>query len=174
MSVSLKSILIAMFSILIIASCGIYEDGPAFSIKTKRMIGEWELTSFNEGNEILSYKDVHAAEVDGCGTRTIYDKIFKEQNVVWDMESYYDLKERYNLVELKHNYAESYIAPSFTPKYITLDSSANTEVRRWSFNNNKEELTITEAGDHEEYQILRLTNKELKLADVDGNILSVY
>ena len=59
-----------MFSILIIASCGIYEDGPAFSIKTKRTIGEWELTSFNEGNEILSYKGVHAAEIDGCGTQS--------------------------------------------------------------------------------------------------------
>jgi hypothetical protein len=163
-----------MFSIVFIASCGKYEDGPAFSLKTKtkRMIGEWELTSFNEGNEILRYKGVHAADIDGCGTQTIYDKVFKEQNVVWDMESDFDIKERYTLVELKHNYAESYIAPTCTAKYITLDSSANTEVRRWSFNNNKEELTITEAGDHEEYQILRLTNKELKLEDVDGNILS--
>lgn len=171
---SSRNILTLLLPALLLFSCGKYEEGPNFSLRTKksRLVGEWKLVSFNDGNEILFFEDSFASDFGECGVHTEHKKIEKQQQVVWDFESDNDVKQRYNLVEKSFNYGDSYSSSSCVPVYDIKDSSAVSEELKWFFENEKQELRISvENGPFQDYQIIRLTNEELKLEDVGGNIL---
>ena len=46
------SILFAAFAVVLLASCGKYEDGPGFSLrsKTSRLAGSWTVTEAFQGS----------------------------------------------------------------------------------------------------------------------------
>lgn len=174
MSDNFKVYFNVFFVAFVLSACGKYEDGPMFSLRTKtaRITGEWELISFNEGNEIIFNSYVYAESFGDCGVQTVNSQVEKQQNVIWDIESDTDIKERYNRVKLEIDMSQSFQPPSCQPVYNTVDSSQTYEEKRWTFQNDKKEIvTIVPYGIGREYQILRLTNSEMHLEDAAGNIL---
>lgn len=156
-------------------SCKKYEEGPSFSLKTKkkRLVGEWKLESFNDLNEIVVNEYTLTDEFGDCGVHTVHEIIRKYQNVIWDIETDNDVKVRHTYVRLQFSHGLSFNTPECEIVYTTLDSVDQSESKTWEFHNKKSELLIVEPGvSSDEYQIIRLADDELKLEDQAGNILT--
>ena len=96
----------------------------------------------------------------------------KQQNVVWEIEKDNQIKQRYNRAFVIYSEEESFIPPNCSIVYTLADSIPRTDQRDWIFQNEKAELKITGGNvGTDEYQILQLTAKALKLEDIHGNIL---
>lgn len=110
-----------VITVLNFQSCSKYEEGPSFSLRTKksRIVGEWEVVRI--GNETYpqnSYSLEMTFEEDG---------------------------------DFEFNY--SYGAYSYGYQ------------GEWEFSNDKEDLEVTIESQVNEWEILRLTNKELWFED---------
>tara|TARA_B100001758_G_scaffold214844_1_gene200169 strand:- start:3822 stop:4328 length:507 start_codon:yes stop_codon:yes gene_type:complete len=122
-----------------ISGCKKYEDGPMFSLLTKkqRLTGEWEATkliSDNDGQNMINQGMEVEMEFDGDGD-------FK-------LKSTYD-----------YTYT-NYYGQTITQTY------QNQLTGDWEFSNDKEEIELDyDNGGREDWEITRLTNKELE-ADI--------
>ena len=65
------SILFAAFAVVMLASCGKYEDGPGFSLrsKTSRLVGSWTVTEAFQGSTNITTSLTNGGTVD-----LIFDK----------------------------------------------------------------------------------------------------
>ena len=65
------SILFAAFAVVFLASCGKYEDGPGFSLrsKTSRLVGSWTVTEAFQGSTNITTSLTNGGTVD-----LIFDK----------------------------------------------------------------------------------------------------
>ena len=173
----MKKIIVAFtaLSLLLgINACKKYEEGPSFTLKTKkkRLVGEWELESFNDIDEVIVNEYTLTDDFGDCGVRTVHQIIHKYQNLVWDIETDNDVKVRHTYVRLQFSYGLSFNTPDCKEVYTTLDSVDQSLTKTWEFNNDKAELVLVEPSvSSDEYQIIRLADDELKLEDQAGNIL---
>ena len=109
---------------MIFSACGKYEEGPSFSLLTKksRITGTWNQTEFYIKDKLQnnSYKEEYTFNSDGTGTKT-----------------------------------------------TALGLAKNTVAIVWEFNEDKTILMVKEinATKYNEYTILRLTNKEMWIAN---------
>jgi hypothetical protein len=111
-------------------SCKKYEEGPAFTLRTKKMrlTGEWELDKI-----ILQ---------DGT--------VYTSYNIEWEFEKDGDFKQTY----VYSYYGSSYVS---------------TENGDWEWEDGKENIEIQVGSSVSEYEIIRLTNKELIVEDDYSN-----
>lgn len=60
------SILFAAFAVVVLASCGKYEDGPGFSLlsKTSRVVGSWTVTEAFQGSTNITSSITNGGTVD--------------------------------------------------------------------------------------------------------------
>tara|TARA_B100001287_G_scaffold120175_1_gene101240 strand:- start:1866 stop:2276 length:411 start_codon:yes stop_codon:yes gene_type:complete len=109
---------------LTLSGCGKYDDGPGFSLRTKkaRLVGEWEAVQM--GNEVLPQN--------GYG-------------IEWEFEKDGDFKFTYNYGTYSYSYSGD-----------------------WEFSSDKEDIEIEFDGTIQDFEIKRLTNKELWLEDPDN------
>jgi hypothetical protein len=116
----------AVVTILNYSSCKKYEDGPAFSLKSKtgRLTGEWELV-----------------EIRGSG-----DDDLSGLDYSFEFEKGGDFQ-----VDLSYSYS----GYSFSYSYKG----------DWEWGSDKESIEVTADGDRTEFDVLRLTNKELWVED---------
>ena len=135
--------------LLIFSSCGKYEDGPAFSLRTKKMraTGEWEI------DKML----VNGEEQDGS-----IESEEGEDEEEFDM----DIDFSAMTFELKSDNSASISLNAFGMTF--------SDEGKWEFTNNKEDLRIYDfdgigAGFNSENEITRLTNSEMWLVDRDGS-----
>ena len=113
----------SMILMLLINSCSKYEDGPSFSLRTKkaRLTGEWSVASINNENPLVDIGGTFEFEKDGG-------------------------------VKLSMSYeGTSYKLPG-----------------SWDWGDAKESIEVSVLGQSIEFEIKRLTNKELWLEDEDG------
>jgi len=106
---------------LSLTGCGKYDDGPRFSLLTKkaRLVGEWEAVQM--GNQIMPQN--------GYG-------------VEWEFEKDGDFEFKYSYGTYSYSYAGD-----------------------WEFSTDKEEIELEIGGYIQDWEIKRLTNKELWLED---------
>lgn len=120
-----------------ISGCKKYEDGPMFSLLTKkqRLTGDWEATKLiSDGDNMINQGAQVEMEFDGDGD--------------------FKLKSTF-----QYTYTD-YYGQTYTNTYN------NQVTGDWEFSNDKEEIELDyDEGGREEWEITRLTNKELE-ADI--------
>ena len=120
-----------------ISGCKKYEDGPIFSLLTKkqRLTGEWEAKKvISDGDNLINQGMELELEFDSDGD-------FKLKSTV------------------QYTYT-NYYGQTYTNTYN------NQVTGDWEFSNDKEEIELDyDNGGREEWEITRLTNKELE-ADI--------
>lgn len=119
----------AVVIILNFSSCGKYEDGPAFSLRTKtsRLTGEWEVVQV--GDQAFPY--------DGY-------------SVEFEFEKDGDFEFKYIYSDNGQTYSYGYSG-------------------EWEWEDKKEVIEISLNGYIQDFEVTRLTNKELEMTDSDGN-----
>ena len=122
----------AAVTVLNFQSCGKYEDGPAFSLRTKtsRLVGEWEVV-----------------RVDGQNSNSYFGP---EYTYYFEFESDGDF-------EMKYDY---------TYGGVTYSSSYAGE---WEWEEGKEIVEIEINSYVMDFEVKKLTNKELKLVEESAN-----
>jgi uncharacterized lipoprotein NlpE involved in copper resistance len=129
------SILFAAFAVVMLASCGKYEDGPGFSLrsKTARLAGTWTVTEAFQGTV-----DITTSLTNGGTIEATFEK------------------------------DGSY---TYTYNFVILGFPTNGSVSgTWAFSSDKSALEVTDgSGQMDSSKILRLTNNELWLEQVDSN-----
>lgn len=111
----------AIITALNFQSCGKYEDGPNFSLRTKqnRLLGDWEVVRV--GNQTFPQND-------------------------YSIEMSFDKNGDFEFSYSYATYSDSYQGS-------------------WEFSGDKEDLELTLDNEVQDFEILRLTNKELWLED---------
>lgn len=149
--------MVAMFAIaLAFTSCGKYEEGPAFSLRSKkaRVAGDWKI------KEYVVNGTTTPADEDDANTTITFEK---------------DGKGEYSWPA--YSYTENYGGYEFT-----IDIPAGSSTFEWEFGDKKESLKITSTETHvdpvtgqtetetsvDESDILKLKEKEMWLQDKDG------
>lgn len=132
----------AAVTILNFESCKKYEDGPAFSLRSKkaRLTGEWELVKINgqSPEQYYGYSSFYSLDIE------------------WEFESDNDFKSTMSYSYNNGSYSYSY---SYSYK------------GEWEWEDNKEAIEISLDGysSSDEYEIKRLTNKELTI-EYENNV----
>lgn len=126
--ITILAILIAL-SAVIFTSCKKYEEGPAFSLRSKkaRVVGKWKVEKWIEnGNDVTNTVNMFSPK--------------------------YEFKENGDLI-----YS------------IVFLGVTTTETDKWEFSGDKEKIILIDSNGREEWQILRLKNKEFWLKHVHGS-----
>lgn len=137
--ISSKTILAGglLTAVSISPSCGKYDDGPGFSLASKksRLTGTWELDK-------LKYSDGSIADLNGS------------IDVEFEKDGDFTIR----------------TTTSYTNIYGSPYSYTYTNSGDWEFSSDKEEIEFDpNDGSDFEWEIKRLTNKELWVEDEDGN-----
>ena len=153
--------------IITFTGCSKYEEGPFFSLRTKRsrVVGDWKATSFTvNGDNFLSSS---TAGVLDCLSGDMFNYTMTGTvSIDWTFE-----KDGKSTVHILSDYTTLDFQNSFTqctPIYIN-SSDENTEEVTWDFSSNKEDIEITYTdGSKETWHIIELREKEMKLTMDDG------
>ena len=136
-SKSIVLLTLAAVTILNFQSCKKYDEGPSFSLISKkgRLTGEWEVVKI-DGQSYNSYN--------GADPGTNYE-------MFWEFESDGDFKMTMSYSYPGYSYSDSYKG-------------------EWEWENDKEEIEIKIDNSNYsiDFEILKLTNKELILEDNYG------
>ena len=129
-----------LVTVLNFQSCGKYEDGPAFTLKTKksRLVRDWEVVKLSDasGNTIIPSIGGYTIEID----------------FEFDKDG-----------DFKQTFTYSYSDSSYTYSY------ADVEKGEWEFSKDKEDLEMDfDYGGTQDWKIMRLTKDELNFEDEDG------
>ena len=144
----------AAVTVLNFQSCSKYEDGPAFSLrsKTSRLTGEWEVVKI-DGQSVSRYFEEYFASYLGSSY-----SFSVNANMTWEFESDGDISSN-----TSGSVNISYYGYSYS---YSLNNSDNGE---WEWEDNKESLDIDwNAAGNVEVEILRLTNDELIIENSNG------
>jgi hypothetical protein len=137
----------AAITVLNFQSCSKYEDGPAFSLRTKkgRLVGDWELVKINGQNP-----ETYMSSSSGS-----WSTVVSNVDIEWEFESDGDWKRK---ASWERTYNSSYGSyGSYTQNVDYVDRG------EWEWDNNKEEVEIEYDGYSYDYDILKLSNSELVL-----------
>jgi hypothetical protein len=154
--------------ILMLSSCGKYEDGPGLSLRSKvgRVAGDWEVTEFWYNNENAldgSYSD-YITCIDGftvsytSNTNVNYSISF-ERNGDWDSEI--------SSVGQQLDWLASY--ENCFPFYTNVNDS-ETDKGSWEFDSDKEDLVMTSDINNykQTWEIIELRENQMKLEMLDA------
>ena len=121
-----------------LTSCGKYDEGPTFSLRSKkaRLVGEWELDK------------VTGPDFDGSDLDDI--------DYVFEFEKDGD----FDVTITTPGYTYTYYGNTYTYGGGTYVISGE-----WEWENNKEDIEVEMDGDIQDFEILKLTSKELILED---------
>ena len=138
--ISSKTILASslLTAVSVSPSCGKYDDGPGFSLASKksRLTGTWELDKLKRSNGSLENLNVLSIDIE------------------FEKDGDYNIK----------------TTRSYTNSFGNIDRYTYFDSGEWEFSSDKEELEFdpSDSGDYE-WEIDRLTNKQLWIEDEYGN-----
>jgi hypothetical protein len=145
----LTSLTIAL--VMVLTSCGKYEDGPFFSIRTKnsRLTGEWELSEYQS---TTTYGDgtSYTYNFNGSIMTETYSSSFGGGTSSYAHSETWEFDKKENSVNIN----------------IISDGSASNQTTIWNWENGASEKELLNI-DGTIYRIARLTNKEMVLEDIN-------
>ncbi len=148
---SKKLSLIAVVMAFIFSGCGKYEDGPFFSIRTKnmRLTGEWELTEYTS---LTTYSDGSSTSnnFNGSIMSETYNSSFGGGTTTYAHSETWEFDKKENSVNIN----------------VVSDGIASNSTTLWNWENGASEKELLNIGGRI-FRILRLTNKEMVLEDVN-------
>ena len=146
----------AAVTVLNFNSCKKYDDGPAFSLMSKkgRLTGEWEVVKINGQNPEEYFS---SSNYGFYGSN--YPTIVTANNVdlVWEFEDDGDFSQ-----SISGTINVSYYGYSTS---VPLNNNYSGE---WDWESNKEKIEIEINGTSEDFEIKKLTNTELTVEDQSG------
>lgn len=180
----MKNIILSFICLIaFVSSCSKYDDGPAFSLltKTQRVTGVWNLTKVIVNGEEMSPDDSDTY----TGYYSCYDTaawvwtdypytlISTSSNLnTWEFEKDGDFSslDYYNDT---YQILDSFSCVDFTAHISDFDTSyIDSYYSDWEFSSNKEEIEIDLGLGLWDFEISRLTNKEMTLdLKIDGDKL---
>lgn len=172
--------LIFIFMAPLYQGCKKYDEGPAFSLRSKktRLIGEWEVTSYLENEKdvlnngekvIIGYDNCQYTETYKGNLSYVFEFEKGEDVIITENYNYSSYSKEYNTSD--PDYYCSYYNCCDT-SYSYSESGIELYFGEWEFRKNKKELRLEINYDgslsKEDYEIIRLTNDELKLKGFIG------
>jgi hypothetical protein len=136
------------------SSCNKYEEGPSFTLlsATKRIVGTWELKETLINDQIVDINDMldmfGEMDMDSMSGFEIDPTQISVNSVKITFEK-----------EGTGNFA-------FSVSYMSFPLTQKEDMI-WSFDDDKENVSLTIMGDVQTFEIIRLTNKELWLKRVE-------
>ena len=150
----------AAVTVLNFQSCSKYEDGPAFSLrsKTSRLVGEWEVVKI-DGQSVSRYIEESLAS----SFPSNYSFNLNNANITFEVDSDGDITQEMSYsVDVSYY---SYYGYTYSQTFF-YDERFDGE---WEWEDNKESIEIDwDYGNNTEMEILRLTNDELIVETSDG------
>ncbi len=148
--------LIAMgtLCLFILSSCSKYEDGPALSIRTKtaRLTGEWEVIEIDGEN----VEDAMISEME-----EEYGSSFDVE--ISGFKQSFEIEKGGDITMISEGTIS--ISSEYYSSEIDLDDKEKGD---WEWTDDKDGIEVDFDGYDTEFEILRLTNKELIFEDEDG------
>ena len=151
---------ITLVIILNFNSCKKYEENPSFVIlpKNSRLIGEWEIIRI-DGESVETYFNNLYSGNTYNGALLNFIKI----NWIWDFEKDQDLDQDIQFIYSYTNTNYYGNTNSFT------DTVSQKISMTWEWEDHKREIEIEQSNYYQtirnDYEILKLTNSEMKLKD---------
>lgn len=171
--------LIIIFMAPLYQGCKKYDEGPSLSLRSKktRLTGEWEVTSYLKNEkDVLSNGEKVIIGYDYCQ----YTETYKGNlSYIFEFEKGEDVivTEYYNYISYskEYPYDDEYYCINYgccDTSYSYSESGIELYFGEWEFRKNKKELRLEINYDgslsKEDYEIIRLTNNELKLKGFIG------
>ena len=169
--------LIIIFTVPFYQGCKKYDEGPAFSLRSKkaRLTGEWEVTSYlKNGKDFLIYVDKVESGYDNMCGSNYTDTSSGTSVYTYEVEKNGDvnLTEDFNETT-KRNYYNDFNCNDYT----FTDSDMELTFGEWEFRHQKKDLRLEMyyGGSFikEDYEIVKLTNDELKLKGFIGSYYDI-
>jgi len=178
----MKNIILSFICLIaFVSSCSKYDDGPAFSLltKTQRVTGTWDLKKVIVNGEEMSpddtYTNTYDAYCSNTGMYYSYDLIESDSyETTWEFDKDGDFS------HLEYSTSNYQTLDSFScvnyQAYISnnITNSTNSTYADWEFSSDKLELEIDFGGTSQDFEIARLTNKEMTLEQKYEGIKTEY
>ena len=178
----MKNIILSFICLIaFVSSCSKYDDGPAFSLltKTQRVTGTWTLTKVIVNGEEMSPDDTYTNTYDwycsNTGMYYSYDLIESDSyETTWEFDKDGDFS------HLEYSTSNYQTLDSFScvnyQAYISnnITNATNSTYADWEFSSDKLELEIDYGGTSQDFEITRLTNKEMTLDQKYEGIKTEY
>ena len=176
----MKNIILSFICLIaFVSSCSKYDDGPAFSLltKTQRVTGTWDLKKVIVNGEEMSpddtYTNTYDAYCSNTGMYYSYDLIESDSyETTWEFDKDGDFS---HLEYSTSNYQtlDSFSCVNYQAYISDSDTSyIDSYYSDWEFSSNKEEIEIDLGLGLWDFEISRLTNKEMTLdLKIDGDKL---
>ncbi|HIA05317.1 MAG TPA: hypothetical protein EYN71_01140 [Flavobacteriales bacterium] len=163
---NLLSVLSFFVITVLIFSCKKYEEGPSFTLLTKkqRLAGEWNLKSIDD-DQTLSISSYGDSVYTNCGTYVPFQNTTDYTYYILEFEKDGDVEWNYALSTSMVDYWST--QSSCTAIYNVSTQSGVTK-GDWDWEDKKEDIEITLNNIRVEYEILKLTKEELKLETITG------
>lgn len=163
-----KITLLAVAVLLTIGACTKYPEGPSFTLKSaeKRLVGKWKAkTFFIDGEDQFETTWYGSNTKLPCSTFTD-PKYCTDYNSALTLVTY-DFKKGGTLTE---TWTNTFNSLDYTGSdaacnclYTKRKDETDTYGETWNFNKDKSLLTIEYNGKRTEFEILKLTSKELSI-----------
>ena len=161
MNFKYSTLLLAAAAITIInfQSCSKYDDNSGLHLRTKkgRLTGEWEVVKINGQNPNEYYSS-------SGSSYSSWSTVASGVEVIFEFEKDGDFKYKRSGTRT-NTHSGNYGGIPYT---YTSDMN-NSWKGEWEWEDNKEEIEIEYDGDLYDYEITKLTNKEMTLEDSYGN-----
>ena len=178
----MKNIILSFICLIaFVSSCSKYDDGPAFSLltKTQRVTGTWDLKQVIVNGVVMTPNDTYNTYDAYCwntGMVYYYDLISSNsQETTWEFDKDGDFS-RLDYYTSNYQTLDSFSCVNFQA-YISNNTSntTNSAYADWEFSSDKLELELDfGGGNSQDFEIARLTNKEMTLEQKYGGIKSEY
>jgi hypothetical protein len=168
MKTAFNPIFVLFSSILLFSSCGKYDEGPNFSLRTKteRFCGSWELSSLKvNGVESMDYTLSDYFEcISGDIIPATYSSTISQFD--WTIRKNGDWNTIMKSTQTELDYVNSYDnCQALYNTYTSTESDNGT----WEFDSKKENVIFTYSDNSKEtWHIIELKEKEVKLELQDG------
>jgi hypothetical protein len=133
---------------LMFNTCGKYEEGPDFSLRTKtaRITGTWEMKEMSVNGEVVDIEEIFSLALE------------EFDGEMFDLVTNIRIK-----YKLEKDGSGEII---FYGNILGLEQSFPQDIE-WKFDDNKEKIMIFIENEWEDFEIIRLTNNELWLRDTE-------
>jgi hypothetical protein len=170
----MKKITLFGLSILIIGgaiSCKKYDDGPAFSLRSKkaRAVAEWNVKSYTVDGENMLYQAEPGSMTCSSGGTVQYAEA-NEVQIIMELRDNGGVTTTVSSTERTLNASSTF--NDCNAVYET-QTQSETTVGVWEFISDKERIQIFMEGDVEIYDIKELKEKRMKLQGVINGELHV-
>lgn len=156
--------------LLALSGCNKYEDGPVFSIRSKkeRVAAEWEVKTYTVNGESILNQAFSDNFICIDGDVVFYEETFNVSRFIWTFEKNGDWNVEASYSSTVLDYETSYYD---CIDYYVFSEENESDSGGWSFVSDSEEIEVTfdNGGSPETWEIKELREKQMKLERIEDS-----